>query len=133
MRSQFAIAGHPIHPTLVAVPIGLFVWTLVSDIVFLARGRDQMWYDIAFWTGIAAIVTALVAALPGFGDYVTMAIDTDARGIATAAAVTRPEGMRVAVEGGAQFLLYGTDLVLLRREAQRAAEALAPLRKSPSA
>ncbi|MEW6298565.1 MAG: aldolase/citrate lyase family protein [Thermodesulfobacteriota bacterium] len=56
-----------------------------------------------------------------------------ARGIATAAAVTRPEGMRVAVEGGAQFLLYGTDLVLLRREAQRAAEALAPLRKSPSA
>jgi hypothetical protein len=41
--------------------------------------------------------------------------------------------MRAAVEDGAQFLLYGTDLVLLRREAQRAAEALAPLRKSPSA
>jgi hypothetical protein len=26
-------------------------------------------------------------------------------------------------------LLYGTDLVMLRREAQRAAEALAPFRK----
>jgi 2-keto-3-deoxy-L-rhamnonate aldolase RhmA len=51
------------------------------------------------------------------------------RGIATAAAVTRPESMKTVVESGAQFLLYGTDLVLLRREAQRAAEALAPFKK----
>lgn len=53
-----------------------------------------------------------------------------ARGIATAAAVSHPEGMKAAVDSGAQFLLYGTDLVLLRREAQRAAEALAVLRKN---
>ena len=36
------------------------------------------------WSGIAAIVTALLAALPGFGDYFTMARHSDARGIATA-------------------------------------------------
>lgn len=52
------------------------------------------------------------------------------RGIATAAAVPRPESMKAVVESGAQFLLYGTDLVLLRREAQRAAEALAPFKKT---
>ncbi len=51
------------------------------------------------------------------------------RGIATAGAVNRPESMKAAVDSGAQFLLYGTDLILMRREAQRAADALAPLRK----
>lgn len=51
------------------------------------------------------------------------------RGIATAGAVNRPENMKAVVESGAQFLLYGTDLILMRREAQRAAEALAPWRK----
>lgn len=52
------------------------------------------------------------------------------RGIATAGAVNRPENMKAVVESGAQFLLYGTDLVLMRREAERAAHALAPLRKA---
>jgi uncharacterized membrane protein len=85
MRSRFAIAGHPLHPLLVALPVGLFVWTLIADIVYLTdkTGRAE-WYSIAFWTGIAAIVTALLAALPGFGDYFTMAVRSDARAMATA-------------------------------------------------
>jgi len=83
MRSKFAIAGHPIHPMLVALPIGLYIWALVSDVVYLARDRDALWYDISFWTSIAAIATALLAALPGFGDYFTMAVRSDARGTAT--------------------------------------------------
>jgi uncharacterized membrane protein len=84
MRSKFSIAGHPLHPTLVALPIGLFAWALVADIVYFGTGKDKMWYDISFWSGIAAMLSALVAALPGFGDYLTMARSSDARGIATA-------------------------------------------------
>jgi 2-dehydro-3-deoxyglucarate aldolase/4-hydroxy-2-oxoheptanedioate aldolase len=53
----------------------------------------------------------------------------EARGIASAGAVTRPESIQTVVESGAQYLLYGTDLVMLRREAQRAAAAVAPLKK----
>jgi len=83
MRSKLSIAGHPLHPTLVALPIGLFVWTFIADLVYLGRDKDATWYDISFWTSVAAIVTALVAALPGFGDYFTMARHTDARGMAT--------------------------------------------------
>lgn len=82
MRSKFAIAGHPIHPMLVAIPVGLFAWTFVSDLAYLAQDKDHMWYSIAFWSGIAAIVSALVAALPGFGDLLTMARKTDAREVA---------------------------------------------------
>lgn len=84
MRSKMSVLGHPLHPMLVALPIGLFGWTLVADIVYAGSGRTHEWYSIAFWSGIAAIVTALLAALPGFGDYLTMAVHSDARGMATA-------------------------------------------------
>jgi uncharacterized membrane protein len=83
MRSLFAINGHPFHPMLVALPIGLFVWALVADIAYLATDKEKMWYDISFWTGIAAMLTALAAALPGFGDYFFMAWNSKARSIAT--------------------------------------------------
>jgi hypothetical protein len=50
------------------------------------------------------------------------------RGIATAAAVSQLDNVQVLLDTGAQYLLYGTDLILLRKEAQRAAAALAPFR-----
>lgn len=84
MRSRMAIGDHPIHPMLVPLAIGLFAWTLAADIIYVATGQDHMWYDIAFWSGIGGIVCALVAALPGLGDYITVAINSEARGHATA-------------------------------------------------
>ena len=84
MRSKFSILGHPIHPLLVAFPIGLFIWALVADIVYFATSKHMMWYDMAFWAGTVAWIGGLVAALPGFGDYFTVAIKSDARRIATA-------------------------------------------------
>ena len=84
MPSKFSIAGHPIHPALIALPIGLLVWALVANVIFAFTDNNTMWYDIAFWSGLAGIVTALIAALPGFGDYFTMAVKTDARQMATA-------------------------------------------------
>ena len=50
------------------------------------------------------------------------------RGIAIAGAVNRPENAKAVIDSGAQFLLYGTDLILMRREAERAANAVAPYR-----
>jgi 2-keto-3-deoxy-L-rhamnonate aldolase RhmA len=50
------------------------------------------------------------------------------RGIALAGAVNHPENAKAVIDAGAQFLLYGTDLVLMRREAERAANAIAPYR-----
>ena len=84
MRSKMAIAGHPIHPMLVGIPIGLFSWALISDIVYLATGKDPLWYDISYWTGLAAWISALVAALPGLGDLLLVAIKSDARTMALA-------------------------------------------------
>lgn len=83
MRSKFSIAGHPLHAMLVVIPIGLFLWAFVAQVVFIAQD-EQLWYDISFWSAIAAVVTALLAAAPGFGDYMTLARKSDANAIATA-------------------------------------------------
>jgi uncharacterized membrane protein len=81
MRSKLSIKGHPLHPLLVTLPVGLFVWTLVADLVFW-RSADPVWFAMAYWSSVAGIVTALIAAVFGFGDYFTMARYTQARGIA---------------------------------------------------
>lgn len=84
MKSKLDIGGHPLHPMLVVMPIGLFAWAFVSMLVYVVGGQDRMWYDIAYWTGIAGIVSAVAAALPGMVDYRAIARHTTARTIASA-------------------------------------------------
>lgn len=84
MRSRVAIAGHPIHPMLVPVPIGLLVGSVAADIAYILTGQSEMWADIAFWALAGGIITALLAALAGFGEYWLLARHTDARGMAVA-------------------------------------------------
>jgi uncharacterized membrane protein len=82
IHSKISIAKHPLHPALVALPIGLLVWAFVADVIYLATDKDPTWYDISFYSGLAGIVTALVAALPGFVDYLTLAKGTNVNDIA---------------------------------------------------
>jgi len=84
MKSTAAIGGHPIHPMLVPVPVGLFVWALVANIVFLLSDNDRTWYDISCWSSIAGIAGALVAGAFGALDGFTVARESDARGSAMA-------------------------------------------------
>ena len=51
------------------------------------------------------------------------------RGIATGGPVAQVDNIEAMIESGVQYLMYGTDLILLRREAERAATALKPLRQ----
>jgi uncharacterized membrane protein len=68
LKSRAAIGGHPIHPALVALPIGCFFLTLVGDVAHAATGAD-FWYAFAFVCLGAGIVTALAAAAAGLVDY----------------------------------------------------------------
>jgi uncharacterized membrane protein len=83
MPSKFAVLGHPIHPMLIPLPIGLFVFAFAADIVYVLSDQNQTWYDIAFWSGIAGTISALIAALPGLGDFLYLPMGTTARMIAT--------------------------------------------------
>jgi uncharacterized membrane protein len=56
MASRASFNGHPIHPMLIPFPIGLWVFSLVADAIYLWRGND-VWKDyIAFYTLLAGII-----------------------------------------------------------------------------
>lgn len=67
-RSTLTIAGHPLHPMLVPLPIGFLIGALLTDIAFCLTG----WAGFAYfstWLIGAGIVTALLAAIGGFTDF----------------------------------------------------------------
>lgn len=67
-RSTAKIAGRPIHPMTVAMPITLLVITFVCDVAYYFT-RDPVLATVALWALGAAIVLAAIAGLFGFIDY----------------------------------------------------------------
>jgi len=68
MRTTASIAHHPIHPMLVTVPIGLWLFSLVCDLVYSLGPGDTVWYTVATYNLVAGIVGALLAAIVGYID-----------------------------------------------------------------
>ena len=69
MASRASIGGHPIHPMLIPFPIGLLVFSLVADLIFLWKG-NPVWRDyVAFYTMLAGIIGGAAAAIPGLIDW----------------------------------------------------------------
>lgn len=72
MASPASIGGHPVHPMIIPFPIALWVFSLVADVIFLWRG-NPVWKDyIAFYTLLAGILGAAVAAVPGLIDWLSL-------------------------------------------------------------
>lgn len=69
MNTPASIHGHPIHPMLVTVPIGLWLFSFVCDLVFILGTGDLVWSDVAFFTLAGGLVGALAAAIPGLIDF----------------------------------------------------------------
>jgi uncharacterized membrane protein len=67
MSTRVTVAGHPVHAMLVPIPIGLWVFSLICDFVFLSTG-DARWAVTAYFTLGGGIVGALLAAIPGLID-----------------------------------------------------------------
>lgn len=67
MYTPTTIKGHPLHPILVALPIGLWVFSLICDIIGFASG-SMIWFVVSFFNLGAGIICALIAAVPGFID-----------------------------------------------------------------
>jgi len=67
-KSTAQIAGHPIHPMLVPLPIACFIGALVADVIFLATGNDG-WPEAAKWLLGFGLATAALAATTGIIDY----------------------------------------------------------------
>lgn len=67
-QSAAKIAGRPIHPMTVALPITLLVVTFVCDVAFYIV-HEPVLATVALWTLGAGIAGAAIAGLFGFIDY----------------------------------------------------------------
>jgi len=72
MRTPAQIAGHPIHPMLVTIPIGLWIFSLVCDFIALRSGNPGTWATASFYAMVGGILGALAAALPGLVDLLSL-------------------------------------------------------------
>ena len=72
MRTPANIAGHPIHPMLVTLPIGLWVFSFVCDLIFVFVSPATEWNVVALYTMGGGIVGALCAAVPGLIDLLSL-------------------------------------------------------------
>ena len=74
MHTPASVAGHPIHPMLVPIAIGGFVLSFAFDIGCIASKSPSpnLWNELAYYTMIGAIVGALLAAIPGLIDLLSL-------------------------------------------------------------
>lgn len=68
MRSRASLKGHPIHAMLIPFPFAFLVGAFLFDVIGTWLDRPALWTTGAHlaWAGIAF---ALIAAVPGFIDY----------------------------------------------------------------
>lgn len=64
MYSRARVAGHPIHPMLVALPIGLHVTTVAAMLAFTGT-KDPFFYRAAMYAAFGGVLSAVVALVPG--------------------------------------------------------------------
>jgi uncharacterized membrane protein len=83
MQSVAKVSGHPIHPMLVGFPVAMYTATLAAYLAY-AIGSDPFWFRAGFAANVAGIATAVIAAIPGFFDWL-LAIPsrTEAKGVGT--------------------------------------------------
>ena len=66
--SSANVMGHPMHPILITLPIGLFVATFIFDLIFWQTG-NQVFATGALWLLGAGLIGAALAAITGLIDF----------------------------------------------------------------
>ncbi len=74
MSTPASFKDHPFHPMLIALPVGLWIFSLACDIIYLAS-KNPAWSDAAFFAACGGIIGALLAAIPGFIDWLSITDD----------------------------------------------------------
>jgi uncharacterized membrane protein len=80
MESRVKLLGHPVHPMLIVLPLGLLSGGALFDIVYVVTG-DDVFAEVAFWTITLGIVGGLLAAVFGALDWLAIPRGTRAKQI----------------------------------------------------
>jgi uncharacterized membrane protein/nitrite reductase/ring-hydroxylating ferredoxin subunit len=68
MRSAAHFRGHPIHPMLIPFPFAFLTGAFLFDVAGRVTAKAA-WWATAEYLAILGVVAALIAAVPGFIDY----------------------------------------------------------------
>ena len=71
MYSKIKIAGHPLHVMLVPFPIAFYTASMICYISYSCN-LDTFWFKVALVSNYAGVITAAIAALPGFIDWLNI-------------------------------------------------------------
>jgi uncharacterized membrane protein len=85
------VIGHPLHPALVHFPVALWTASLAADGALIATGTT-FWGAVAWWSLVAGLAMAALAAVAGFVDYSLLAPKHPAFRTATAHMLTMSLG-----------------------------------------
>jgi uncharacterized membrane protein len=91
--SQTTLAGHPLHPQLIAFPAGLLPTSCVLDLLYAATG-DRSYADAAYYTLVGGYAGGLAAGAAGAADYFTIPPDSESKKVANVHA-----GLNIGVMG----------------------------------
>ncbi len=80
MESKAKAFGHPIHPMLIVIPLGLFITAVICDVIYLINGV-QFFPIVAYYNIAGGIIGGLLAAVFGFRDWLAITPGTRAKRI----------------------------------------------------
>jgi uncharacterized membrane protein len=80
MQSKARFLGHPIHPMLVVIPLGLFISAAVLDALYYWRG-DTLFATLSYYNIAGGILGGLLAAVFGLRDWLAIPAGTRAKRI----------------------------------------------------
>ena len=69
MKSRAAIAGHPLHPIFVCIPIGLWSFSVACDLIYHLGWGDSSWKKAALYCLAGGLAGAVPAIATGLIDY----------------------------------------------------------------
>jgi uncharacterized membrane protein len=80
MESSVKLFGHPLHPVLIVLPLGLLSAAVVFDVIYLVTA-EPAFATVAFWNIAAGVVGGLLAAVFGAWDWIHIPKETRAKRI----------------------------------------------------
>lgn len=80
MESRAKLFGHPIHPMLIVLPLGLFIAAVVFDILYLTSDNPLL-AQVAFYNISGGIIGGLLAAIFGIWDFIHIPGGTRAKSV----------------------------------------------------
>ena len=75
MESRAKLLGHPIHPMLIVLPLGLFIAAVVFDALYMWRGSPTF-ATVAYWNIAGGVIGGLLAAVFGLIDWLAIPAGT---------------------------------------------------------